>query len=162
MSQDNSPDEGDLILYATPEGKVRVEVLYESDTFWLNQRKIAELFGVEIPTINYHLKEIYASGELKPESTLRRILRVQTEGNRQVRREIEYYNLDVIISVGYRVNSTQATHFRIWATQTLREFVIKGFVLDDERLKLNKRFGKDFRLPASGHAGIHRHRHRSS
>lgn len=144
MSQKNAPDEGNLILYATPEGKVRIEVLYESETFWLSQKKIAELFGVEIPTINYHLKEIYASGELRAESTIRRILRVQAEGSRQVRREIEYYNLDVIISVGYRVNSTQATHFRIWATQTLREFVIKGFVLDDERLKLNKRFGKDY------------------
>ena len=144
MSTDNTPDEGELILYSTPEGTVRIEVLYESETFWLNQKRIAELFGVEIPTINYHLKEIYASGELSAESTVRRILRVQNEGNRQVRREIEYYNLDVIISVGYRVNSTQATQFRIWATQTLREFVVKGFVLDDERLKLNKRFGRDY------------------
>src|SRR5690606_1006177 len=102
------------------------------------------LFGVEIPTVSYHLKEIYAAGELTPEATLRRIRRVQVEGNREVSREIEFYNLDAIISVGYRVNSSQATQFRIWATQTLREFVIKGFVLDDERLKLNKRFGKDY------------------
>ena len=136
--------DGELILYQTQEGRVRVEVLYESETFWLNQKKIAELFGVEIPTISYHLKEIFESGELRQASTVRRIQRVQTEGKRQVRREIEFYNLDAIISVGYRVNSTQATQFRIWATQTLREFVIKGFVLDDERLKLNKRFGKDY------------------
>lgn len=144
MTDPDKPQEGELILYQTAEGTVRVEVLYEAETFWLNQKRIAELFGVDLRTISYHLKEIYASGELAPERTLRRIWRVQTEGEREVRREIEFYNLDAIISVGYRVNSTQATQFRIWATQTLREFVIKGFVLDDERLKLNKRFGKDY------------------
>ncbi|MFM7074100.1 MAG: virulence RhuM family protein, partial [Planctomycetota bacterium] len=125
------PHEGELILYQTAEGTVRIEVLYESETFWLSQKRIADLFGVEIHTVSYHLKEIYGSGELSPEATLRKIRRVQIEGNREVRREIEFYNLDVIISVGYRVNSSQATQFRIWATQTLREFVIKGFVLDD-------------------------------
>ena len=140
----DAPQEGELILYRTADDAVRVEVLYESETFWLDQRRIAELFGVEVPTISYHLKEIYASGELARDPTLRRILRVQREGNREVRREIEFYNLDAIISVGYRVNSAQATQFRIWATQTLREFIVKGFVLDDERLKLNKRFGKDY------------------
>ena len=134
--------EGELIFYQTPEGTVRIEVLYESETFWLNQKRIAELFGVDVRTVSYHLKEVYDSGELSPDRTLRKIWRVQTEGNREVRREIEFYNLDAIISVGYRVNSSQATQFRIWATQTLREFIIKGFVLDDERLKLNKRFGK--------------------
>lgn len=136
--------EGELILYQTPEGRVRIEVLHEDETFWLSQTRIAELFGVTVPTVSHHLAEIYASGELREEATLRRILRVQREGNRQVRREIEFYNLDAIISVGYRVNSAQATQFRIWATQTLREFVVKGFVLDDERLKLNKRFGRDY------------------
>jgi hypothetical protein len=141
---DDFPREGELILYRTADDTVRVEVLYETETFWLDQRRIADLFGVEIPTISYHLKEIYESGELLREATLRRILRVQREGSRDVRREIEFYNLDAIISVGYRVNSTQATQFRIWATQTLREFIVKGFVLDDERLKLNKRFGKDY------------------
>ena len=140
----NEPNEGELILYQTPEGTVRIEVLYESETFWLNQKRIAELFGVEIHTISYHLKEIYESRELSPEATLRKIRRVQIEGSRKVTREIEFYNLDAIISVGYRVNSAQATQFRIWATQTLREFVVKGFVLDDERLKLNQRFGKDY------------------
>jgi hypothetical protein len=144
MSDSEKPTEGELLLYQTQEGAVRIEVLYESETFWLNQKRIAELFGVELPTISYHLKEIYDSGELRREATLRRIRRVQQEGNREVSREIDFYNLDAIISVGYRVNSTQATRFRIWATQTLREFVIKGFVLDDERLKLNKRFGKDY------------------
>ncbi len=143
-SEPDQPNEGELIFYQTPEGAVRVEVLYELETFWMNQKRIAELFGVEIHTVSYHLKEIYASGELTPEATLRKIRRVQIEGNREVRREIEFYNLDAIISVGYRVNSAQATQFRIWATQTLREFIVKGFVLDDERLKLNKRFGKDY------------------
>jgi hypothetical protein len=141
---DQSPQEGELIIYRTSNDAVRVEVLYESESFWLDQRRIAQLFGVELPTVSYHLKEIYASGELNQAATLRKILRVQREGNRDVRREIEFYNLDVIISVGYRVNSAQATQFRIWATQTLREFIVKGFVLDDERLKLNKRFGKDY------------------
>ena len=113
-------------------------------TFWLNQKRMAELFGVEVNTINYHLKEVFSSGELQADATIRKIRIVQSEGNRQVSREIEHYNLDAIISVGYRVNSSQATAFRIWATQTLKEFIIKGFVLDDERLKLNKRFGKDY------------------
>ena len=140
MTDAEKPNEGELILYQTQEGAVRIEVLYESETFWLNQKKIAELFGVDLRTISEHLQKIYASGELSREATLRKIRRVQKEGNREVSREIEFYNLDAIISVGYRVNSAQATQFRIWATQTLREFVIKGFVLDDERLKLNKRF----------------------
>ena len=144
MPESDQPYEGELILYQTPEGTVRIEVLYESETFWLNQKKIAGLFGVDLRTVNEHLQNIFADGELHREATLRKIRRVQTEGNREVSREIEYYNLDAIISVGYRVNSAQATQFRIWATQTLREFVIKGFVLDDERLKLNKRFGKDY------------------
>ena len=140
----HAPQEGELLLYRTATDAVRVEVLYESDTFWLSQKRMAELFGVDLRTISYHLREIYDSEELSPEATLQKIWTVQQEGSRQVRREIEYYNLDAIISVGYRVNSARATQFRIWATQTLREFVIKGFVLDDERLKLNKRFGKDY------------------
>ena len=144
MTEFDKPSEGEIILYQTLEGTIRVEVLYESETFWLNQKKIAELFGVDLRTVSYHLREIYASGELSQEATLQKIWRVQKEGNREVSREIEFYNLDVIISVGYRINSVQATQFRIWATRTLKEFVIKGFVLDDERLKLKKRFGKDY------------------
>ena len=144
MSEADRRGEGEMILYQAPERSVRVEVLYESETFWLNQKRIAELFGVDLRTVSYHLGEICSSGELLQDRTLRKIWRVQTEGSREVRREIEFYNLDAVISVGYRVNSAQATQFRIWATQTLREFVIKGFVLDDERLKLNKRFGADY------------------
>ena len=144
MERTDEPIQGELTLYQTAGGTVRIEVAYEGETFWLNQKKIAELFGVEVHTINYHLKEIYNSGELDADSTIRKIRIVQKEGSRDVARDIEFYNLDVIISVGYRVNSVQATRFRIWATQTLREFITKGFVLDDERLKLNKRFGKDY------------------
>lgn len=139
-----TPNEGELIFYRTADAAVRVEVTYDSETFWLDQRRMAKLFGVDVRTISYHLKEVFASGELSAEATLRKNWRVQREGNREVRREIELYSLDAIISVGYRVNSAQATQFRIWATQTLRDFIVKGFVLDDERLKLGKRFGKDY------------------
>ncbi len=138
------PSPGDLILYRTPKGARRIEVLFDDDTFWLDQRKIAELFGVDSRTVSYHLAEIYESGELTEAATLRKIERVQIEGAREVRRQIEHYNLDAVISVGCRVKSAEATQARIWATQTLREFVVKGFVLDDERLKLNRRFGRDY------------------
>lgn len=141
---DQTPQEGELILYRTADDAVRVEVLYESETFWLDQRRMAELFGVDVRTVSEHLRNVYDSGELAEGATLRKIRMVRTEGNREVAREVSYYNLDAIISVGYRVNSAQSTQFRIWATQTLREFIVKGFVLDDERLKLNKRFGKDY------------------
>ncbi|MEO6326478.1 MAG: virulence RhuM family protein [Thermoanaerobaculia bacterium] len=141
---DQTPQEGELILYRTADDAVRVEVLYESETFWLDQRRMAELFGVDVRTVSEHLRNVYASDELSEEATLRKIRMVRVEGSREVAREVSHYNLDAIISVGYRVNSAQATQFRIWATQTLREFIVKGFVLDDERLKLNKRFGKDY------------------
>lgn len=107
---------------------------FNNETFWMTQKLMAELFGVESHTITYHLKEIYKTGELEETATTRKIRVVQQEGKREVSRELDFYNLDAIIAVGYRVNSKQATHFRIWATQTLKEFIIKGFVLDDERL----------------------------
>ncbi len=138
------PTRGELIFYESPEGKVRVEVHHEDETFWLSQRQMADLFGVDVRTINHHLKQIFETGELREEATIRNYRIVRTEGNRSVSRDIAHYNLDAIISVGYRVNSAQATRFRIWATDTLREFIVKGFVLDDERLKLNRRFGKDY------------------
>lgn len=144
MSTEIRPNEGEIIFYTTPTGVAKVEVVFQDDTFWLSQRRMAELFGVEIPTVNYHLKEIFNSGELLEKATLRKIRIVQNEGGRNVSREIDFFNLDAIIAVGYRVNSYQATQFRIWATNTLKEFIIKGFVLDDERLKLNKRFGPDY------------------
>jgi hypothetical protein len=141
---EQAPLHHEIILYATPDGNVRVEVLFESETFWLTQKKMAELFGVESHTITYHLQEIYKSNELNSVATTRKIRVVQTEGVRTVAREVDFYNLDAIIAVGYRVNSREATQFRIWATQVLREYLIKGFVLDDERLKQGKRLGKDY------------------
>lgn len=136
--------ESNIILYTTDNGNVSIQVQYEDGTFWLSQKRLAELFGVEVPTINYHLKEIYKSGELTEEATIRKIRIVQTEGKRQVERELDFYHLKVILAVGYRVNSNEATHFRQWATNTLNEFVTKGFVLDKERLKQGSKFGKDY------------------
>ncbi len=134
----------EIILYTSPDGATKVEVHFENETFWLTQRRIAKLFGVDVRTISEHLTNIFDSGELDRGATIRKFRRVQIEGDHEVERELEHYSLDAIIAVGYRVNSKQATQFRIWATNTLREFVVKGFVLDDERLKLNKRFGKDY------------------
>jgi hypothetical protein len=138
------PQFNDILLYTSPNGVVKIEVIYEGETFWLSQKKIAQLFGVESNTITYHLKEIYQSGELEAYPTARKFRVVQREGSRDVTRQIDFYNLDVVIAVGYRVNSYQATQFRIWATNTLKEFIIKGFVMDDERLKQGKHFGKDY------------------
>ena len=134
----------EILLYTGPDGTVRVEVTFEDETFWLTQRRMAELFGVDVRTISYHLAEIFNSNELNELATIRKSWIVQTEGAREVRREVEFYSLDAIIAVGYRVNSRQATQFRIWATQVLRDFLVKGFVLDDERLKQGSRFGKDY------------------
>src|SRR5690554_6432324 len=136
--------ESEIILYTTPQGDVKIDIRFEDETFWLSQKKMAELFDVDVRTINEHLKNIYSSGELKENSTIRKFRIVQTEGKREVERETSFYNLDAIIAVGYRVNSHQATQFRIWATKTLKEFIIKGFVIDDERLKQGKDFGKDY------------------
>ena len=134
-----------FLLYTGNDGKVNVEVFLKDETVWLTQKAMAELFGVKIPAISKHLSNIFESGELQKEATLSILETVQMEGNRQVKRKMEFYNLDAIISVGYRVNSYQATQFRIWATRTLKEFIIKGFVLDDERLKQgNQVFGKDY------------------
>jgi len=119
-------------------------VIFNEETFWLTQKRMAELFGVEVPAINKHLSNIYEAGELNKVATISILETVQQEGSRMIKRKVEFYNLDAIIAVGYRVNSHQATQFRIWATKTLREFIIKGFLLDDERLKQGKRFGKDY------------------
>lgn len=141
---ESTPQFNDILLYTAPSGAVKIEVIFEGETFWLSQRKMGELFGKDVRTINEHLQNIFAEGELPSEATIRKIRIVQTEGNREVAREVDFYNLDAIIAVGYRVNSYQATQFRIWATKTLKEFIIKGFVLDDERLKQGRRFGKDY------------------
>ena len=144
MADTPTPREGEIIFYTTPEGVTKVEVVFQDETFWLTLNRIADLFSTSKQDISYHLQQIYDSGELIREATVKEVLTVQSEGDRNVSRKLDYYNLDAIIAVGYRVNSLQATQFRIWATQTLREFIIKGFVLDDERLKLNKRFGPDY------------------
>lgn len=134
-----------FILYTTPNGDVKLEVLLQGESVWLTQKAIAELFGVDRSVITKHLGNIYETNELQKDSTSAKIAQVQQEGTRNVTREIEFYNLDAIISVGYRVNSSKATQFRIWATQTLKEFIIKGFVLDDNRLKQGQTiFGKDY------------------
>ncbi|MCC7454004.1 MAG: virulence RhuM family protein [Crocinitomix sp.] len=136
--------ENNIILYSNENEKVSINVTYLNDTFWMPQKAIAELFGVEVPAINKHLTNIYESVELTKGATISIMEIVQKEGNRSVKRKIEFYNLDAIIAVGYRVNSKQATQFRIWATETLKEFIIKGFVLNDEMLKNGKPFGKDY------------------
>lgn len=134
-----------FLLYNLPDNSGKVQAYVEDETLWLTQKAMAELFGVEVNTINYHLKEIFSTGELIESSTIRKIRTVQPEGNRQVERERAFYSLDAIISVGYRVNSQKATKFRQWATRVLNEFIRKGFVLDDERLKQgNATFGKDY------------------
>ncbi len=133
-----------FLLYTAPNGTVKVDVLLQDETVWLTQKAMANLFNIDVRTINHHLNNIYKSNELDEKATIQYFRIVQKEGNRQVTRDIAHYNLDAIISVGYRVNSVEATQFRIWATKTLKEYLLKGFVLDDERLKQGEKFGKDY------------------
>ncbi|MDE6022803.1 MAG: virulence RhuM family protein, partial [Muribaculaceae bacterium] len=140
---DNSQS-SNILLYKSPQGETRIEVIFNSETFWMSQKRMATLFGVDVRTINHHLSQIFESGELQKNPTIRKIGIVQTEGIRDVERTPLFYNLDAIIAVGYRVNSYQATQFRIWTTSVLKEFIIKGYVLDDERLKQGRHFGKDY------------------
>ena len=138
------PKEGfnEILLYTTPNGKVKVEIYLQNETIWLTQQKIADLFGVQRPAITKHLKNIFESGELQENSVSSILEHTAADGKTY---PTQFYNLDAIISVGYRVNSTQATHFRIWATERLKEYIIKGFTMDDERLKNpNNIFGKDY------------------
>ena len=130
-----------ILLYKTNQGETYIEVVFNSETFWLTQKRMSELYGVDVRTVNYHLKEIFNSGELKEQSVIRKIGITAADGKNY---DTMLYNLDAIIAVGYRVNSYQATQFRIWATAVLKELIIKGFVLDDERLKQGKHFGKDY------------------
>ena len=136
--------QNNIILYTTPDGNVNVQVQFEDGTFWLTQKRMAALFGVDVRTINEHLQNILKSGEINKEATIRKIRIVQQEGTREVSREVDFYHLDAIIAVGYRVNSYQATQFRIWATNTLKEYITKGFVLNDDMLKNGRAFGKDY------------------
>lgn len=134
----------DLILYQSENTNKSIEVLYDNEDFWLTQKTMAELFNVKPNTISYHLNEVYDSKELTKNSTNRKIRQVQKEGNRNVEREFDFYSLDAIIAVGYRVNSKEATDFRIWATKTLKEYIKKGFILNTELLKNGPKFGKDY------------------
>jgi hypothetical protein len=131
----NPPAEGQFLVYPTEDGRTKIEVRLENETVWLTQQHLADLFQTTQQNISLHLQNIYDEGELQREATYKEFLSVRREGRREVARSIDYYNLDAIISVGYRVKSAVATRFRIWATQRLREFIVKGFVLDDERLK---------------------------
>lgn len=134
-----------FLLYTTSDEKVFVQAIVKDETLWLTQRSMAELFGCSADNVSLHLKNIYNEGELKEEATTEKISVVQKEGERDVNRTPTFYNLDAIISVGYRVNSSKATKFRIWATQILKEYIQKGFVLNDDRLKQGTTaFGKDY------------------
>ncbi len=136
------PKKSDFFLYTTPEGDVKIEVFFQNETVWLTQKRMADLFGVGIPAVNKHLANIFESGELSEDSVIS-ILEITAEDGKNYK--TKFYNLDAIIAVGYRINSKQATRFRIWATQTLREYIIKGFAIDDERLKQTKTlFGQDY------------------
>ena len=134
-SNELAPKGGDILIYQTEGGQTKIQVRLEGETLWLNQADLAQLYQTTIPNINIHIKNIYEENELSPEATVKDYLIVQTEGNRQISRQVKHYNLDMILSIGYRVKSHIATHFRQWATQRLREYIVKGFVLDDERLK---------------------------
>jgi len=141
----SSTNQAEFLLYKSDNGEIKIEVSLHDETIWLTQKQMAELFDVNIPAISKHLNNIYDEGELNKKATISILERVQKEGDRQVSRKVEYYNLDAIIAVGYRVNSKRATQFRIWATGILKEYIIKGFAMDDDRLKQGKKiFGQDY------------------
>jgi hypothetical protein len=135
----DSKPQSQLILYQTEDGQTQIQVVMQEDTVWLTQKEMAELFQRDKSVISRHINNVFKEGELPPEATVAKIATVQQEGERMITREVEYYNLDVIISVGYRVKSHRGTQFRIWATGTLREYLVKGFVLNDARLEGSER-----------------------
>jgi len=141
MNEKETEISSDILIYTGPDGEVRIEVFFKDETLWLTQKRMAELFGVEVNTVNYHLKEIFESGELNGDSVIRKIRITAADGKNYL---TNMYHLDAVIAVGYRVNSYQATRFRIWATSVLREFIIKGFAIDDERIKQGLNWGKDY------------------
>ena len=136
--------EHEIVLYQVEDTNICVNVVFKDETFWMTQKAMAELFDVNVPAISKHLSNIFEEGELFKEATVSKMEIVQMEGNRKVKREPEFYNLDAIIAVGYRVNSKKATRFRQWATKTLKEYITKGFVLNDDMIKNGKPFGKDY------------------
>ena len=140
----NPPTSSEIVFYQGEDGRSRIQVRLDGGTVWLTQVLLAELFQTTKQNISLHIKNIFAEGELDPAATVKQYLTVQLEGSRQVRRAIDHYNLDVILAVGYRVRSHRGIQFRRWATEHLREYVVKGFVLDDERLKEGRTLGADY------------------
>ena len=136
--------QGEILLYSNGSDKEYVSVVFKDETFWLTQKAMAELFDVNVPAVSKHLQNIYEEQELSRDATISKIETVRQEGERQVKRTVDFYNLDAIIAVGYRVNSKKATRFRQWATKTLKEYIQKGFVLNDEMMKNGRPFGKDY------------------
>lgn len=136
--------ETNFIIYKTKDGNVSVDVVLKDETIWITQKGMSELFEVNVPAISKHLNNIYQDEELSIEATISKMEIVRKEGNRQVKRTLEFYSLDAIIAVGYRVNSKKATQFRIWATNILKDYMIKGFVIDKEKMKNGSKFGKDY------------------
>jgi predicted transcriptional regulator len=129
MNQGSINGAGEVVLYKAPDGEVRLDVRLERETVWLTQSQIAKLFGVKVPAVSKHIKNVYATRELQPKSTVSKMEIVRTEGKRQVSRPVDLYSLDMIISVGYRANSARATQFRIWATRTLKDHLLRGYTL---------------------------------
>ncbi len=142
--QERSGGKSEILIYQSEDGQSRIQVRLEGHTVWLTQRLIAELFQVAVPTVNEHIKNIYAEGEVDRDSTIRKFRIVQKEGSRDIQRDVDFYNLDLILSVGYRVSSHRGTQFRKWATERLREYLVKGFTMDDERLKEGRTLGTDY------------------
>lgn len=132
---------GNILIYK--DGALRLQVRLDGNTVWLTQREIAELYQTSVPNVNMHISSVFEEGELSPEATIKKYLIVQTEGKRKIQRDVNHYNLDMILAVGYRVRSQQGTRFRQWATQTLKEYIVKGFVLDDRRLEEGRTLGND-------------------
>lgn len=136
--------ESNIVIYETEDGKINVDVFLKEDTIWLTQKSMSELFECSSDNISLHLKNIFEENELSKDSTTEKFSVVQKEGNRRVARKLDFYNLDAIIAVGYRVNSKKATKFRVWATSVLKDYIIKGYNIDKERMKNGPKFGKDY------------------
>lgn len=143
-SELDNQNKGELLIYQTEDGKTKIDVFFEEDTIWLNQKQIAQLYQKGVNTINEHIKHIISDSELSEEATVRKFRIVQKEGERQVKRDVEYYNLNMILAIGYRVRSHVGNQFRCWASEILTEYMKKGFTMNDERLKNPKKFGADY------------------
>lgn len=144
QGRDNLENETDMLIYQTEDGHTKIDVRLEGETVWMTQKAIAELYQKGVNTINEHIKHIYAEGELWESATIRKNRIVQTEGKREIEREVSFYNLEMIISIGYRVRSHRGTQFRKWATERLNDYLVKGFAMDDDRLKDMRHFGEDY------------------